>query len=145
MTEAKTLAQLKEMLTSSLIRKRKTGIMMAAEMLASDMCRADVRALLEDISKTDLITLVQEAAQKALDDDDARRSPQKNPEYIFGARCPKGHISHYDKREYCPKNSNVTRRTVFRDKRNVDELLLRCKIAGCGEGFYVEVNCEGYK
>jgi len=145
MTEVEKLAQLKEMLSSHLIGKRKAGIMMAVEMLTNDVSKMEVRAILENISKNDLIMQVQEDAQKALDDDDARYAPPKSPDYIFGARCPKRHVSYYDKREYCPKNSNITRRTILRDPGNIDELLVQCKTAGCNEKFYVEIDCEGYK
>ncbi len=141
------LRQLKEMLTSDLIRKRKAGIAMAAEMLATDAQPQAVRALLDDIAKNDAMLTVREAARAALDADDARRNPPptKSPDYVFGARCPNGHVSYYDKREYCPKQGYLTRRTVTRDGKDLDEVLLKCKTKDCGEEFFVAVDCDGYK
>lgn len=141
------LIQLMEMLDSNLVSKRKAGIKMAAEMLAEDLYGNDVRALLEKLSKDDLIVAVRKAAEDVLDSYKYHHTSMAihPPDYIFGARCPKEHVSYYDKREYCPKNSNIVRRTTFRDARNVDEILLRCKATGCNERFYVEIDCEGYK
>lgn len=147
MTEIDRLSQLKQILGSNLIRERRAGIRMAAEMLANDLHRDEVHALLESLVKNDLITNVQDDARKALAADNARRNPvpAKNPDYIFNVRCPKGHVNSYDKREYCPRNGNVIRRIVAHGTHNVDEILIHCKTSGCGEEFFVEVDCEGYK
>jgi hypothetical protein len=147
MSENEKLDQLKEMLSSELIRKRRAGIAMAVEMLASNLHWKDVRILLEDMAKNDLIGTVREDAQYALDEDDARRNPKKSAsaDYVFSARCPNGHVSYYDKREICPKSGIGHRRVVIRDGRESDEILLKCKTRGCGEEFAVEVDCEGYK
>lgn len=147
MTDTERLDQLKQVLASQLIRERRAGIKMAAEMLANDLHRDEVRALLENLAKNDLMTTVQEDARKALAADDARLHPvpAAPPDYIFGAKCPKGHVSYFDKRECCPKSGQGTWRTITRGNREVDEILLRCKTKGCGEQFYAEVDCEGYK
>lgn len=147
MTDIDRLSQLKQTLGSNLIRERRAGIKMAAEMLANDFHRDEVHALLESLAKNDLITNVQDDARKVLVADNARRNPvpTKNPDYIFIVRCPVGHVNSYDKREYCPRNGNIIRRTVVRGIHNVDEILIHCKTSGCGEEFYVEVDCEGYK
>lgn len=145
MPEPDQLTQLQEMLASDIHSKRRAGVAFGAEMLANGLHRTEVRALLEQVVQNDLLTTIQADARQALAADDARHSPPKSPDYVFGAKCPQGHVSYYDKRETCPKSSNVTRRTVWRDERNVDELLLRCKTPGCKQEFYVEVNCEGYK
>ncbi len=145
MTEPDQLSQLQALLASEIHSKRRTGVAFGAEMLAKGQHRTEVRALLETVAKNDFLQTIREDASRALANDEARHAPQKSPGYVFGVRCPKGHVSYYDKRETCPKSSNVTRRTVFRDARSVDEILLRCKTPGCGEEFYAEVDCEGYK
>lgn len=139
------LEQLKEMLTSNLIKKRKAGIEMAEEMLATGVDREQVRSMLEDVAKNDLMITVQEKAQQVIDEDTARHNPRlkQHADYVFGARCPKGHVSYYDKREYCSKQSGVFRRILERDGKELDEVLVRCKT--CDEEFSVEVDCEGYK
>ena len=147
MSENEQLKQLREMLTGKLIRKRKAGIEMAREMLAQGIFREQVREMLAELVKKDLIMIVQEDAQKVLNEDDERRQsrPASSPDYIFGAVCPKGHTNYYDKREHCPKQSNITRRVVRRDSQELDEILVKCKTIGCDEEFYVEIKCEGYK
>ena len=144
MTEPEQLTQLQQMLTSDLIRKRKAGIAMAAEMLASDQQSEAVRALLEEIAKNDGMLTVREAAQAMLDADHKRRNPPP-PDYVFGGRCPNGHVSYYDKREHCPKQGHGVYRTVSRDGKDLDEILLKCKTKDCGEEFFVAVDCDGYK
>ena len=141
------LEQLKEMLQSNLIRKRKAGIKMAQEMLANGLHREEVLIMLHDIARGDLMMGVQELAQKVLEEDGTRDSSQvsTSADYVFGAVCPNGHTSYYDKREYCPKSSNITRRSVQRGAKKVDEVLVKCKTKPCSEEFFVEVSCEGYK
>jgi hypothetical protein len=130
-----------------LIRKRKAGIQMAREMLAQGLEHEEVRALLDEIAKRDHMMGVQELAQDILNEDNARNGPQTFAPagYVFGGVCSNGHTSYYDKREYCPKSSNVTRRTVQRGAQKVDEILVKCKTKSCGEEFFVEVSCEGFK
>lgn len=144
MPDIERLGQLKEILSSKLIRKRKAGIDMAGEMLANDIHRDQVRALLVVIAQKDSMLTLREAAQATLDGDEARHNPPA-PDYVFDARCPKGHVNSYDKREYCGRQGKVLRRTVSRDGKDLDEVLLKCKTKACGEKFFVEVNCEGYK
>lgn len=133
------LTQLEQMLTSDLIRKRKAGIVMAAEMLATDAQPEAVRALLGEIAKNDAILIIREAAQAALETDHKRRNPPP-PDYVFGARCPNGHVNYYDKREHCRSLG-----FVMRDGKESDEVLLKCKTKACGEEFFVAINCDGYK
>jgi hypothetical protein len=137
--------QLKEMLKSKLISKRKAGIEMARQMLAHDLACEPVRVLLQEAAKGDLIMGVQKLALEVLAEDDTRHNPSpfKSPGYVFGGVCLKGHTSYYDKRELCPKQSLVIHRMVRRGGYDVDEIELKCKT--CGEVFYAEVPCEGYK
>jgi hypothetical protein len=147
MTEPEKLTQLKEMLSSGLIRNRKAGIEMAAEILANDLQPKAVRDLLTDIAKHDAMITLREAARAVLNADEARRNPPTvtSPTYAFSARCPKGHVSYYDKRVYCQKQGNVTRRSVARAGKNVDEVLLKCRTSSCNEEFFAEVDCKGYQ
>jgi hypothetical protein len=120
---------------------------LAERMLATGVQQAAARSALEALAKNDPITIVQEVAQAVLDAYAARSgsSPAAAPpDYVFGARCPNGHVSYFDKREYCPKNSIIIRRVVTRGGRDVEEVLVRCK-TGCRKEFYVEVDCAGYK
>jgi hypothetical protein len=139
------LTQLQQLLSNPLIRERKAGIAAAAEMLANDQHVAQVRALLEEIAQNDLMITVQEAAQKALDVDDARRNPRPPPppDYVFSAVCPNGHPNAYDKREYCPNPGNVPRLVIRSGGDELDEIMLRCKT--CNATFSAPVPCKGYK
>jgi hypothetical protein len=142
MSESDLIGQLKGLLGSPNISQRKAGIAMAAEMLSGGQERVLVRALLEDLIAHEPLLTVREQAQAALAEDERRHS-NASPDYVFGATCPKGHVSYYDKREKCPKSGTVIRRVVFRGGREVEEIYLRCKT--CGEEFYAEVDCEGYR
>lgn len=137
------LTQLQQMLTSDLIRKRKAGIAMAAEMLAADTQPEAVRALLEGIAKNDAMLTVREAAQAALDADDKRRNPPP-PDYVFGAKCTFcHHVSYFDKRKVCPNQDNVTREVTMRGGLELDSISVPCK--HCGKEFKTPVPCKGYK
>ena len=137
------LTQLNEMLTSDLIRKRKAGIAMAVEMLATDAQPEAVRALLEGIAQNDAMLTVREAAQAALDADDKRRNPPP-PDYVFGAKCMYCHyVTQLDKRVVCPKQGNITREVTVRDGLELDTILVKCK--HCGKEFKTPVPCKGYK
>jgi hypothetical protein len=59
--------------------------------------------------------------------------------HVFAARCPKGHVTYFDRRVVCPESGEFVRRRGG----ECDEILLTC--GECGERFYVEVDCEGYK
>jgi glutaredoxin len=145
MSESQKLSQLQQMLTSDLIRKRKTGIAMAAEMLASDAQAQSeaVRVLLDGVAKNDAMLTVREAAQAALDADEARRNPPP-PDYVFGAKCPHCHsVTQLDKRVVCPNQGNVTREVIVRDGLELDTILVTCK--HCGQDFKTPVPCKGYK
>ena len=145
MTESDLLHQLQALANSPLVLDRKAAIKFGADLLAQGVAREGARAVLTGLAQSDPFIIIREAAQAALKADDARTSPPAAPAYIFAARCPEGHVSHFDKREYCPRNSQVVRRTVYRDGAQVEEIELRCKQAGCGKDFYVTVDCEGYK
>ena len=142
MTEIEWIDQLKQLLASPIISQRKAGLDEARERLTNGQARDLVRALLEDVAAHDPLLTVREAAQDVLAEDDARHSTA-NPDYVFGARCPKGHVSYYDKRKVCPKSGTIIRRMLLRDDRQVEEIYLRCKT--CGEDFFVEVDCKGYQ
>ena len=142
MTESEWIVQLKALLGSPLISQRKAGIDMGRERLANGQERELVRALLEEVADHDPLVIVQELAQAALAEDDARHSTA-SPAYVFGATCPKGHVSYYDRRKVCPKSEELVWRVVLRGGQDVNQVRLRCKT--CGEEFFVEVDCEGYR
>ncbi len=145
MDAGKTLDKLIKMLDSELIRERREGIKIAQDMLRKNQHRMKVRNLLAAITQKDKIGTIKTIARDVLNEDEARHiSPStKNPDYVFGARCPKGHVSYFDKREYCRKKDTGMWRVVRQADKEVDEVLVKCKI--CSEEFYVEVKCEGYK
>ena len=148
MSKFPTLEEIERLLKSEFIRERKQGIQKAAELLANGLHRKAMRDRLAEIARNDLITGVGELAQAALDEDDQRHAVQppryqSDARHMFGAECPKGHVHYYDKRLYCPKQGNITRRTVFRDGVEQDEILVKCTT--CGVEFVADVACEGYK
>lgn len=143
MTAPDPLLQLKELLANSLIGKRKAGITRAAQLLADDQHILQVRALLEGVAKNDAIGIVREAARAVLDADEKRRNPPP-PDYVFGAKCPHcHHISYLDKREVCPKLTNLDREVKLRDGVELDTITVTCK--HCGKEFKTGVPCKGYK
>ncbi len=146
MTETERLAQLKQMLTSNLIRERRAGIKMAVEMLANDLHSDEVRVLLENLAKNDLITTVQDDARQSLAADEAQRNPPPAAplDYVFGAKCTYcHHVNYLDKREVCPKQSNLSREVIVRDGQEMDFIWVTCKY--CGKDFKTPVPCKGYK
>ncbi len=123
MSESDLIGQLEGLLGSPNISQRKAGIAMAAEMLSGGQERVLVRALLEDLIAHEPLLTVREQAQAALAEDERRHS-NASPDYVFGATCPNGHVSYYDKRKVCPKSGTVIRRVVFRGGREVEEIYL---------------------
>ena len=66
--------------------------------------------------------------------------------HIVEVRCPKcKQVSYYDRREVCPAQGKFARRLVSEDGKELDELVLPCKHAGCDQMITVRVDCEGYK
>ena len=139
------LNPLKEMLSSRLIRKRRAGIKMATEMLAQGVCWVAVIDLLEEISANDPITIVQADAHTVLDSVKSQSQAPRPPDYVFPGKCHHGHLNFYDKREWCPNRSSVVRRETTKGGSKVEEILITCKTHGCGEKFFVAVDCAGYK
>lgn len=143
------LEQLKLKLTSKYIRERRGGIKVAQEMLLQGLCREEIRKMLIELANGDMFTTVQEDARTVLNEDDRLHGVQpllvadQSQDHIFGAMCPNRHITYLDKRVVCQSQSNVFRRSFLRDEKEINEILVKCKV--CGEEFYVEVSCEGYK
>jgi len=146
MTETERLTQLRQMLGSNLIRERRAGIKMAAEMLAHNLDRNEVHEMLTALAKDDLIGTVRTDAQNALADDDAHRhpTPAPPPDYVFGAKCKYCHtITYLDKRKVCQKQGDLNREVVVRDGQVVNAISVTCE--HCGKEFKAFVPCEGYK
>jgi hypothetical protein len=144
MPDSDEMAHLRKLLNSNLIRERQAGVAAARDLLAAGLQREEVRALLAAVAEEDLIDLVRDDARQALSADDARSAPPKPADYIFGAVCPNGHTSYYDKRAVCPSNGTYMHRLVRRDEVQVDEVRLTCQEKTCRAEFYVVVPCEGY-
>jgi hypothetical protein len=63
---------------------------------------------------------------------------------MIGARCSKGHITYFDKRNICAHDGTFPRSRVQRADKDLDEMYLTCGTAGCGEPLIIRVDCEGY-
>lgn len=136
------LSRLLKDLSHDHIRVRKDAIRRSAELLKDEAYRRDLLPLLEDLSRKDPIESVRETAQEVLGKAKARASDVDEARHFVNARCPNGHISHYDKRVVCPSIGRVARGAksstpVF------DMLYVKCNV--CGEDMKVPVDCEGYK
>ena len=128
------------------IKVRKEGIARAARLLAAGQHREPILALLEDIARKDLISGVRESARRVLDAERQKNTPPARPDesrHIFGARCPNGHITYFDRRRVCPDSGTFVRQIVHRGGTELDEIYLKCETCGCE--FSVPVDCEGYK
>lgn len=74
----------------------------------------------------------------------ADKGNKDNP--VFGVTCANFHTSYFDKREVCPDSRDIIVRRVVREEgKELDELVLACKTAGCGKKIKVRVDCEDYK
>lgn len=142
------LNALASQLTHDYIRIRKDGIERAAELLKKGVHREEILALLDNIALNDLIMGVREKAQAVLDADAKKEAPQV-PEgqsrHMFGAKCPNGHVTYFDKRKVCPNNGILKRSVVRRGGTDLDEIYLKCGTSSCGAEMVVPVDCEGYK
>ena len=145
MPDSDEMAHLRKLLNSNLIRERRAGVAAARDLLAAGLQREEVRALLAAVAEEDLIDLVRDDARQALSADDARSAPPKPADYIFGAVCPNGHTSYYDKRAVCLPRENNMSRTVRRGEQEMVEMRLTCQEKTCRAEFYVVVPCEGYR
>jgi hypothetical protein len=142
------LNALASQLTHDYIRIRKDGIERAAELLKKGVHREEILAMLENIALNDLIMGVREKAQAVLDADakkEAQQVPEGQSRHMFGARCPNGHVTYFDKRKVCPNNGILKRSVVRRGGTDLDEIYLKCGTPGCGAEMVVSVDCEGYK
>jgi hypothetical protein len=139
------LTRLLEELSHEHIRVRKEGIHHAADLLNDEAYRQDLLPLLEDIARADPVGSVREAARGVLGRGDRIPTAVRNQDearHFFPARCLYGHITYYDKREFCPAARSVVRSA--RDSAPVlDMVEVTCR--GCGEVMKVPINCEGYK
>lgn len=124
-------------------RVRKQGVEHARLLLQSGERRDEVLALLSDVVANELMPGVRTAAQALLDATQPPR-PASRPDYIFEGRCPSGHITWYDKHEWCRRTS-VVRQPVEQAGKRISELYLPCGTAGCTETVIVRVDCEGYE
>ncbi len=91
---------------------------------------------------------VQEKAQAVLEAEAKKGTalpPFLRPDdarHIFGARCPKGHVTYFDKRRVCSAQGEVVREIEERTGTRLHKLVLNCR--ECGEEVTVHVDCEGY-
>jgi len=143
MSEPDELQALAAQLKAKHIRDRQAAIQRASELLARDERRQEVRALLQEVAQDDAFGIVRDAAQKALDADERSHRERygalgRDAQHMFGVRCPKGHITYFDKREVCG-----SQRWIVRSTDQLDVLRLPC--GACDEVMEVEVDCEGYK
>jgi hypothetical protein len=127
------------------IRVRKEAIDRAAEMLQRDEHREAVLAVLEDLACDDLMVGVREKAQGVLDDVAKKNAPPPSAgqsRHIFGVRCPKGHVTYFDKRRVC-MNEQLLRGSTQRAGVALAELDLTC--GECDAELKVRIDCGGYR
>jgi hypothetical protein len=135
------------LLNHEYIREQKRGIAEAVALIQRGERREELLAVLEDLARHNLYGTVAAAAQQALDSlsgQVAQETPPADSRHTFGVRCPKGHVSWYDKREVCPADGKVARSAVRKAEQDLTELMLPCRTAGCPETVVVQVDCEGY-
>ncbi|MBP1466197.1 toll/interleukin-1 receptor domain-containing protein [Candidatus Chloroploca sp. M-50] len=135
------------LLSHEYIREQKRGIAEAVTLIQRGERREELLAMLEDLARHSLYNTVAAEAQQALASLSGQPAPEAPPaasRHTFGVRCPKGHVSWYDKREVCPASGTIPRSTVRKAGQDLDELLLPCRTAGCTETVVVRVDCEGY-
>ncbi len=141
------LNALLEQLPHPHIRERKAAIESAARLLQRGEHREEVLALLDDIARRDLIESVRKLAQSVIGIDIQSTPTSVRPEEMlhkFGAKCPNGHVTYFDKRRVCPPSRvKGYRNLVQRGGAEIDELALPC--GNCGVVMIVPVDCEGYK
>ena len=135
------------LLNHEYIREQKRGIAEAVALIQRGERREELLAVLEDMARQSLYGTVAEAAQHALDSLSGQVAQESSPaesRHTFGVRCPKGHVSWYDKRVVCPADGKIARNVVRKADQDLTELILPCRTAGCGETVVVRVDCEGY-
>lgn len=129
------------------IRVRKEAIQGVAELLQRGENRETILAMLEDITRHDLMQGVREMAQGVLDAEAERQQPSvrssAESRHIFGARCPKGHVTYFDKRAVCADVVINVRNVIKRGDAELDELFLEC--SECRAKIAPRVDCEGYR
>ena len=149
MAKQNPLEEIEKLLQHEYIRERRRGVQKAAGLLAQDLYRDQLRAMLAGIARSDLSTNLVDFTRKVLDEDDRRhkksppQSQNSSPDYIVGAVCPKGHPNYYDKRIIC--KGEVHYRELLEDGSTMDAIVVKCQTQGCGEEMKIMVDCEGYK
>ena len=129
-------------------KRRKEGIEHATQMLQQGKHREELLALLEYMARREVMPSVQEKAQAVLEAEAKKGTalpPFLRPDdarHIFGARCPKGHVTYFDKRRVCSAQGEVVREIEERTGTRLHKLVLNCR--ECGEEVTVHVDCEGY-
>ena len=140
------LQRVAALLTHERISRRKEGIERARDLLAEGRHREELLALLENVSRADLMLGVRELAQSVVADQGAHQPATAQPDesrHIFPVRCQKGHISYFDRRILCTNKTTVKRSSVRRGGADLTEMALHCE--KCGEDLIVRVDCEGYQ
>lgn len=132
-------------LLTGTIKERKQGIQRAAGEIMGGTRREELLAHMDDLARADLMPGVRSAAQAVVDEARPKDAVVDNTasRHIFGARCPNGHVTYFDKRNVCPAHGTVERTTVDLAGKALDELLLNC--GTCHEQVVVRVDCEGYR
>jgi hypothetical protein len=142
----KELLEALQLLSHPHIRQQKEGVQKAAEFLKAGKYREPVLAALEDIVRKGLYQTVRDAAQGVIDAEKPKESAtaaSPDSRHMIAARCPKGHISYFDKRRICPDQGTIKRVIATRGDTKLDDIYLKC--AECGEEMIVPVDCEGYR
>jgi hypothetical protein len=134
-----------ELLAHERIAKRRQGIEAARSLLERARHREELLALLEDVARKEIMQVVREEAQAVIDAERERPVREARPDesrHTVGVRCPKGHVTYFDKRILCTDRTTIKRGTVRRAELDLAEMYLRCET--CGEDMVVRIDCEPY-
>ncbi len=138
-----------ELLAHDHIRERRKGIEQARALLASPAQSAHhetVLAWLEHIARHDLTDTMRELARSVLEAHAGKGPSHPEAErFRIGVRCPKGHVTWYDKRRLCGDHTTFKRIVVRRADAELHEIEAPCDEPGCGETTKVRLDCEEYR
>ena len=143
MSDTEALRQLAEMLSSPLIKKRRTGIKLAAALLAQDTQVDAVRKALDIVAQDDSMNTLRDAARAALEYDLQRRTVPL-PDYMIGARCSACSAgTQLDKRDVCAQQGTLLREPHAQAQDQREKVLVKCH--HCGQEFKITISCKGYR
>jgi hypothetical protein len=142
---ASDVQQVAEMLAQEKIGQPEEGIERATTLLAKGEHREVLLAMLEHVARRNLMSRVREKAQSAIDRDSKKDDGSGGVDesrHMFAVRCPKGHVTYFDRRVICKDEMQFVR-SMVRAGVQVDAMHMQC--GECSDGMIVSVDCGAYK